>query len=126
MEKLKRESDRQRTYADLHQSSRVFKIGDRVFLRVNPNRTSFKLGNYKKLAYRYYRPYEILRRRGKQSYELALPANLHVHNVSMSDYLRIMLPIFLEHILNLDDNIKLGEVLDGTKIDSKYLRKATM
>ena len=80
-ETLKRASDRQKSYANLHWSSRIFKAGDRVFLRVKPKRSSLRLGKYKKLAYRYCGPYEILRRIGEQSYELALPAHLHVHNV---------------------------------------------
>ena len=78
---LKKASDRQKSYADLHRSSRVFKAGEKVFLRVKPNRSSLKLGKYRKLAYRYHGPYEILQRIGEQSYELALPPHLHVHNV---------------------------------------------
>ena len=80
-ETLKRASDRKKGYVDLHQSSWVFKVGDRVFLMVKPKRSSLKLGKYKKLAYTYCGPYEILRRIGEQSYELALLAHLHVHNV---------------------------------------------
>ena len=33
---LKKASDRQKSYADLHRSSRIFKEGDKVFLRVKP------------------------------------------------------------------------------------------
>ena len=70
---LMRASDRQKRYADLHQSSRIFKAREKVFLRVKPKRSSLKLGKYKKLAYRYCGPYEIVRRIGEQFYELALP-----------------------------------------------------
>ncbi len=107
-ETLKRASDRQKSYADLHRSSRVFKAGDRVFLRVKPKRSSLKLGKYKKLAYRYCGPYEVLRRIGEQSYELALPANLHVHNVFHVSLLKTYVAN-PEHVLNLDDTILVNQ-----------------
>ena len=103
-EALKKASDRQKSYADLHRSSRVFKAGDKVFLRVKPKKSSLKLGKYKKLAYRYCGPYEILRRIGEQSNELALPSHLHVHNVFHVSLLKnyVANP---NHILNLDNTI---------------------
>ena len=50
---LKKASDRQKSYANLHRSTQIFKVGDRVFLQVKPKRSSLKLVKYKKLAYRY-------------------------------------------------------------------------
>ena len=58
-ETLKKASDRQKSYADLHWSSWVFKAGDRVFLGVKPKRSFLRLGKYKKLAYRYYGPWSL-------------------------------------------------------------------
>ena len=52
-----------------------------VLLRVKPKRSSLKLGKYKKLAFRYCGPFEIVKRVGEQSYKLALPPSLHVHDV---------------------------------------------
>ena len=43
-ETLKKASDRQKSYADLHRSARTFKAGDKVFLRVKPKRSSLRLG----------------------------------------------------------------------------------
>ena len=80
-ENLKRASDRQASYANLKRTPRSFGVGDRVFLRVKPKRSSLKLGKCRKLAYRYCGPFEVLRRIGEQSYELHLPPRLHVHNV---------------------------------------------
>ena len=77
----KRASDRQKSYANLRRSVQDFKAGDKVFLRVKPKRSSLKLGKYKKLAYRYCGPYEIVKRIGEQSYKLALPPHLHIHDV---------------------------------------------
>ena len=58
-ETLKRASDRQKSYADLHQSSQTLKVRDKVFLRVKPKRSSLHLRKYKKLAYHYCGPYVI-------------------------------------------------------------------
>ena len=57
---LKRANDRQKSYADLHRSSRTFQTRDKVFLRVKPKRSSLKLGKRKKLAFKYCGPFEVL------------------------------------------------------------------
>ena len=107
-ETLKRASDRQKSYADLHWSSRAFKAGDKVFRRVKPKRSFLRLGKYKKLAYRYCGPYEILRRIGEQSYELALPPTLHVHNVFHVSLLKTYVAD-PSHVLNLDGTILVNQ-----------------
>ena len=70
---LKKASDRQKSYADLHRSSRTFQVGDKVFLIVKPKRSSLKMGKCRKLSFRYCGPFEVLRSMGEQSYKLALP-----------------------------------------------------
>ena len=62
------------------------------------------MGNYKKLAYKYCGPFEILQRIGEQSYRLALPLHLHVHNVFHVNLLKHYIPN-PDHILSLDDSI---------------------
>ena len=62
------------------------------------------MGNYKKLAYRYCGPFEIMQRIGEQSYKLALPPHLHVHNVFHVSLLKQYIPN-PDHILSPDDNI---------------------
>ena len=64
--------------------------------------------NYKKLAYRYCGPYEILRRIGEQSYELALPTHLHVHNFFHVKLLKTYVAN-PNHVLNLDDTILVNQ-----------------
>ena len=61
-----------------------------------------RLGKYKKLAYRYCGPFEILRRIGEQSYELNLPPRLHVHNIFHVSLLKEYVPDPL-HLLNDKD-----------------------
>ena len=62
---LKRASDRQKSYADLHRSSCTFQIGDKVFLRGKPKRSSLKIGKCRKLSFSYCGPFEVLRRMGE-------------------------------------------------------------
>ena len=107
-ENLKRASDRQKSYADQKRTPRSFEKGDKVFLRVKPKRSSLKVGKFKKLAYRYCGPFEILRRMGEQSYEIALPPHLHVHNVFHVSLLKKYIADPL-HVLNEDDTILISQ-----------------
>ena len=101
---LKKASDRQKSYANSRRSTRNFKEGDKVFLRVKTKQSSLKLEKYKKLAFKYCGPYEIIENIGEQSYELALPNHLHIHNVFHVSLLKnyIANP---DHILDLNDTI---------------------
>ena len=55
-------------------------MGEHVFIKVRPKKSSLKLGSCAKLAPRYCGPFEILSRIGLVAYQLALPPNLKVHN----------------------------------------------
>ncbi|MCO5552317.1 hypothetical protein L7F22_005828 [Adiantum nelumboides] len=107
-ENLKRARDRQESYTNLKRSLRSFNPGDKVFLRVKPKRSSLRVGKYKKLAYRYCGPFEILRRIGEQSYELSLPPRLHVHNVFHVSLLKehVYDPL---HLLNDEDTVLVNQ-----------------
>ena len=50
-QEIKAAQDRQKSYADLKRSHRVFQEGDMVFLRIKPKRSSLLLGKYKKLRF---------------------------------------------------------------------------
>ena len=56
-------------------------MGDHVYIKVNPNKSTLRLGKYKKLAPRYSGPFEILAKVVLVAYQLALPPNIKVHNV---------------------------------------------
>ena len=87
---------------------RIFREGNKVFLRVKPKRNSLELGKCKKLAFRYCGPYEILTRIGEQSYKLALPPHLHVHNVFHVSLLK-KYNANPQHILDLDNTILVNQ-----------------
>jgi hypothetical protein len=76
---LKDAQDRQKSYADKNITHMEFKVGDHVFMRVEANKSSLKLGNCSKLATRYCGPFEILERIGLVAYRLALPACMSIH-----------------------------------------------
>ena len=107
-ENLKRARDRQESYANLKRSPRSFKIGDKIFLKIKPKRSSLKLGKFKKLAYRYCGPFEVLRSIGEQSYELNLPPRLHVHNIFHVSLLKEYVPDPL-HLLNDEDTVLVNQ-----------------
>jgi hypothetical protein len=50
-------------------------------LKVKAQKSSLKLGNSAKLTPRFCGPFEILARIGPVAYQLALQANLRIHNV---------------------------------------------
>ena len=81
-ERLKVARSRQKSYADTRRRDLQFKEGDKVFLKVSPDRGTLRFGQKGKLARRYIRPYEILSKIGDVAYRLALQSELSgVHNV---------------------------------------------
>jgi hypothetical protein len=78
---LKVAQDRQISYADKNNTSREFKVVNHVILKVNPKKSSLKLGSCTKLAARFHGPFEILERIRPIAYMLALSASMNVHNI---------------------------------------------
>ena len=78
---LKVAQDRQKIQAALKRTPKEFQVGEHVFIKVRPKKSSLRLGSCAKLAPRYYGPFEILSRIGQVAYQLALPPNLKVRNV---------------------------------------------
>ena len=64
-------------------------MASHVYIKVNPNKSTLILGNYKKLAPKYCGPFEILAKVGSVAYQLALPRNIKVHNVFHISILKI-------------------------------------
>ncbi|KAJ1411180.1 Ribonuclease H-like superfamily [Sesbania bispinosa] len=65
-----------------HLQDRNFKVGDWVFLRLQPYRQiSVRSCPSKKLAKRYFGPFQIVRTIGPVAYQLALPPDAKVHHV---------------------------------------------
>lgn len=69
-------------YADSHRSPREFKVGDHIYLKLQPYRqNTLKNRNIPhKLSPRFYGPFRVLERVGYVAYKLALPADAAIHD----------------------------------------------
>eukprot|EP00253_Pinus_taeda_P032322 PITA_32322 len=72
---------RQKVYVDKKKTYREFQVGDHVYLRVKPRKSTLHWGGCAKLAPYYCGPFQILERIKPVAYKLALPGHIQVHYV---------------------------------------------
>jgi hypothetical protein len=64
-------------------------VGDQVFIRIRPNKSTIRFGKGTKLSPRFIGPFKIQERIGPVAYRLVLPPHLHkTHNVFHVSVLR--------------------------------------
>ena len=79
---LLRQQQRMKAQADKHRSERQFEVGEFVYLKLQPYiQTSVAVQGNRKLAFRFYGPYQILEKVGKVAYRLQLPVSSQIHPV---------------------------------------------
>ena len=78
---LKAAQDRQKSFADRKRRFKEFQVGDHVFVRIQPRRSTLQWSGCAKLAPRYFGPFQILAKVGPVAYQLALPSHIRIHNV---------------------------------------------
>nr|AAN59765.1 Putative retroelement [Oryza sativa Japonica Group]ABF94451.1 retrotransposon protein, putative, unclassified [Oryza sativa Japonica Group] len=79
---LLRAQARMKFQADKHRFERSFAVGDWVYLKLQPFvQQSVVTRANRKLAFRFYGPFQILARVGEVAYKLALPATSLIHPV---------------------------------------------
>lgn len=78
---MKSAQGRVKHYVDNKRIFRKFKMSNKVFLNVTPNRSGLKLGKSRRLSPRFYGPFEIMKMIGQIAYELKLLENWRIHNV---------------------------------------------
>ena len=67
---------------------KYYQIGDHVYLKVKDKRSLLSLGKCGKLAPIFCGTFEILAKKGRVAYELALPMHVRVHNVYHASLLK--------------------------------------
>ena len=74
--------DRMKHRIDKGRSERVFSVGDKVFLKLQPYVQSslMRRANHK-LSFRFFGPYKILEKLGLVAYKLELPPSSSIHPV---------------------------------------------
>ena len=78
---MKAAQDQQKIYVDKKRSYREFKVGDHVYVRIKPKKSTLWWTTCAKLAPRFCGPFQILERVGPVAYRLTLPSRIRVHNV---------------------------------------------
>ena len=68
-------------YVDKKRSYYEFVVGDHVYIRIKPKRSTLRWTSCAKLAPRYCGPFQILERVGPVAYRLDLPNPIQVHYV---------------------------------------------
>ncbi|XP_070052263.1 uncharacterized protein [Nicotiana tomentosiformis] len=101
---------RQKSYADRKVRDVAYMVGEKVLLMVSPMKGVLRFMKKCKLSHRYIEPFEILKKIGEVSYELALPPSLSgvhpVFHVSMiRKYVGDLSRILDFSIVQLDGNL---------------------
>ena len=79
---LIRAQDRMKRQADKGRSERVFQVGDRVYLKLQPYvQSSLAPHANQKLSFKFFGPYSVVERIGSVAYRLDLPPSALVHPV---------------------------------------------
>jgi hypothetical protein len=81
-QRLKEAQDRHKSYADAHRTDRNYEVGDQVFIRIRPNKSTIRFEKGTKLSPRFIGPFRVQDKIGPIAYRLVLPPHLHKnHNV---------------------------------------------
>eukprot|EP00253_Pinus_taeda_P002337 PITA_02337 len=103
-QRLKEAQDRQKSYVDAHRTNRRYEVGDQVFVRIKPNKSTIRFGKGTKLSPQFIGPFKVVERVGPVAYCLALPPHLHrIHNVFHVSVLR-------HYVADLSHNIQWREL----------------
>nr|GFC91760.1 retrotransposable element Tf2 [Tanacetum cinerariifolium] len=79
-ENLHKAQNRMKQFADKHRSERSYKVGEWVYLKLQPYRqSSVEFRNNQKLAAKFYGPFSITAKIGQVAYTLQLPPNSAIH-----------------------------------------------
>ena len=63
-QRLKETQDRQKHYVDAHRINRNYEVGDQVFIRIRPNKSTIQFGKGTNLSPRFIGPFKVLEKVG--------------------------------------------------------------
>ncbi|GKB62866.1 putative reverse transcriptase domain-containing protein [Tanacetum coccineum] len=123
---LKAARDHQKSYADKRRKPLEFSVGDYVLLKVSPWKGVVRFGKKGKLAPRFVRPFEIIKKVGLVAYRLRLPEELNgVHDTFHASNLKkcladptLQVPLYKIHV-----DAKLNFVEDPVEILEREFKK---
>nr|GEV77844.1 putative reverse transcriptase domain-containing protein [Tanacetum cinerariifolium] len=102
--------DRQKSYANLKREPMKFQVGDKVMLKVSPQKRVVRFVKQGKLNPRYVGPFKVLERAGDVAYKLDLPKELsRVHNT-----------FYVSNLKKCHADEPLAVSLDGLHFDDKF------
>jgi hypothetical protein len=58
-QRLKEAQNTQKSYADAHRTDQNYEVGDQVFIRIRPNKSTIQFGKGTKLSPRFIGPFRI-------------------------------------------------------------------
>jgi hypothetical protein len=61
--RIKEVQDQNKSYAYAHSIDRNYEVGDEVFLRVKPHKSSFKFGKVDKLSPSFFGPFKVVEKK---------------------------------------------------------------
>ncbi|GJV34838.1 putative reverse transcriptase domain-containing protein [Tanacetum coccineum] len=129
-QRLQAARDRQRSYANIRRKPLEFQVGDRVMLKVSPQKGVIQFGKQGMLNPQYIRPFKILDTVGPVAYKLELPEELsNVHSTFYVSNLKKCLSdeslIILMKELRLDDKLNfVEEPIEIMNREVKQLRQS--
>jgi hypothetical protein len=116
-------------YADKHRSERVFQEGELVLLKLQPYvQNSVVSCSCPKLAYKYFGPYEIVKKVGSMAYKLKLSDGSLIHPVFHVSQLKPFTPDYtlVYHMLPEIPALDIVEVLLVKVLESRLVKKGNM
>jgi hypothetical protein len=75
-QRLKKAQDRQKSYVDAQRTNQSYKVGDLVFIRIRPNKSTIRFMKGIKLSPLFIGPFKIQEKIGPVAYRLVLPPHL--------------------------------------------------
>jgi len=120
--------NRMKIQADRRRSEKEFKVGDKVYLKLQPYAQSSVVNRVcPKLAFKFFGPYEILERVGSVAYRLALPESSAIHPVfhvsQLKEFIPDHTPVF--HELPKIAELDIVEAIPEAILDRRLVKKGS-